>query len=297
MSRRPPPVSSPVVGSGVFKNLFDTRPEFPLKDGHPPQRRPPSPVGAPFSVQAVRSFELVATFDPYDQIPDAEQALLKGGSSASAQGPQAYQGPMTIDPELQDLLQQTLTGSTGPPVFADSAAVLRIRVRRIPDTGDRIEMARVIRAFVEAKVAPDLGPMWSKIRYAYREVESTCSPILSEYLMMWCSTDQESSDKFTDLILDIPKPAYENPVEAFFRVLFGDLNTFVDIGNSDEATTYKSVVSRQTKWELSRSFVRSVTLPNGRVRRESLPAVEVFAAREFTAQQGQAASGQRRRLA
>lgn len=305
MSRRPPPTPRPVAGSGVFKNLFDAKPEFPLKDGHPPQRPSPVEVGAPFSVQGVRSFELVATFEPYELIPDAEKVILNGGYSGAPQAPQAPQGPSVLGPDMQDFLQQTLANQARLPPLADSASVLRIRVRRIVDTDARVGMAGVIRAFVESKVRPFLGEaVWSKMRYAYREIESTCSPILSEYVMMWCSTDQESSDQFVNLVLDIQKPSYENPVEAFFRVLFGSFyrpdGTRVDpevvLGASNESTKYTSTVSMQTKWNLNRPFVRPI-LRGGRLARESTLPVEVFAAREFTARPGQAASGQRQRLA
>lgn len=294
MSRRPPPNPRPAVGSGVFKNLFEAKPEFPLKDSHPLRRLPRAAVGAPFSMEAVRSFELVATFDPYDLISETDKVLLNGGYLAA---PQAEQGPSFLGQEMQDLLEQTLAEGKRLPPLADSAAVLRIRVRRITDTDARVGMSSVIKAYVEARIRPVLGEeVWSKIRYAYREVESTCSPILSEYAMMWCSTDQPSSDRFTDLIFNTPKPDYENYMEAFFRVLFGPLNTDVAIRDlSAEVTSYKSVVSSQTKWDLVRSFIRPVTMQNGRVLRQSTRAVDMFAARQFTAVPGQLASGQRQR--
>ena len=304
MSRRPPRAPQSALGGGggggMFKNLFEVKPEFPLSDGHPPQRKPlHADIGVPFTVQGVPSFEIVATFQPYESISDEDKAILEdqnGGRNRVNGG--RNRG---MRQEVEILLDQFLLDQEMPDAFADSAVVLKLRLRRIVDAEHRIGMAIVIRKLVDQKLMPFFNEVWPKIKYASHSAESTCSPILSEYSMMWCSTDMDSSDRFTKLLLgnarDGRRPntlIYNNPSETFFRIVFGEVGADVNIDPDEEATTYKSAVSMQTKWSFGKSFILPRVFQDGRVSRDKTDEpTEAFAARQFEAVAGQRAAGQR----
>ena len=206
--------------------------------------------------------------------------------------------------EVEGLLDQVLLDQEMPTAFADSAVVLKLRLRRIVDAEHRIGMAIVIRKLVDQKLMPFFpSEVWPKINYASHSAESTCSPILSEYSMMWCSTDMDSSDRFTKLLLGNAQNGrrpntfiYNNPSETFFRIAFGEVGADVNIDPDEEATTYTSAVSMQTKWSFGKSFILPRVFPDGRMSRDKTDEpTEAFAARQFEAVAGQRAAPKRMR--
>ena len=322
MSRRsvaPQPRSSQ---TGFFKNLLQFSPESPLND-HFPSRRPCDSVevGAPASIQDIESFEIVGTLLPFKRLQDAMQLkLAPGASRRSSAGPSDYDDDdMQFTNEVlndrnkyegEDKLDQSeqSTRAVQSAPIPDENVVLSVEVRRISDETMRIYVAGLLKRVVEETIQFEFGTeaLPPTIRYAEREVESTCSPILSRVVMMWSSSDQETSDNLANVVLSSMRAGGEIGLEAFFRDMFDPLGDnvfplypsggFDPLPFDDPPPLFEVSTSMNTKWNLTSSFLLPLTIEDGRVLRRPTPMYPVFAGLEFTRLPNQPGSSRRQRI-
>lgn len=339
MSRRPVAPQPRSSQTGVFKDLFQPSPEFPLRD-HFPSRRPCDlvEVGAPASIQRLESFEIVGTLLPFKRLETAMQLKLapvesrrpsSGPSSGPSSDPSADPSERNnlndmmdmnndkmqfaeevlreLDDEGEDEPDKPTQPSQSSPI-PDENVVLTVEVRRISNESMRIYMAglvkRIVEETVQMKLRTDALP--PTITYAEREVESTCSPILSRVVMMWSSSDQETSDNIADVVLSCRRLQGESPMEAFFREVFYPLgdNKFtlypsgglIPLPYDDPPSLFEVSSSRNTKWDFTSSFSLPQVLQDGRIQRRPTPLYSVFAGLEFQRLPNQLTSSRRQRL-
>ena len=331
MSRRPVAPQPRSSQTGVFKDLFQPSPEFPLRD-HFPSRRPCDlvEVGAPASIQGLESFEIVGTLLPFKRLETAMQLKLapvesRRPSSDPSAGPSernnlndmmdmdndnmqfAEEVLRDLDYEGEDEPDKPTQPSQSSPI-PDENVVLTVEVRRISNESMRIYMAglvkRIVEETVQMKLSTDALP--PTITYAEREVESTCSPILSRVVMMWSSSDQKTSDNIANVVLSCRRLQRESPMEAFFREVFYPLgdNEFtlypsgglIPLPSDDPPSLFEVSTSKNTKWDLTSSFSLPEVLQDGRIKRRPTPLYSVFAGLEFRRPPNQPTSSRRQRL-
>jgi hypothetical protein len=313
-------------GDGMFKNLFDPKPEFPLMDGHPPQNRrgaqpPVAPTGVPWGTLP-QTFEIVGTFRPFENIEEEDRIALEGGPSAASAASAASSSSdgsnqAGLSPEDYALLRQAEAmerqranpESEAQKSKFSNSVVFSLRIRRILDDSAREEMATRIRTYTENKLValgsisyPNAQQILSTgVKHASHSYKYSCLP--EEKVLLWASTDDASRSLLTDIVLRNPQPA--TAMQLFFTqylfVPYGQTLTFNQYGNQipmpgdDGSVQYLHSKSYQTKWQINHQFIIRDPFPARLGQFQQSVPLSIFTASEFTVQTDQSGEQPARR--
>jgi len=288
-------VHSAAKGSGVFKNLFETKCDFPLKDEGTPPPRSFEPIGSNGAIgigDYPLSFEVVGTLQPVASLSTVDQMLLNGFDDPTS----SDDDDEMLGEEVRELVRGARSGPS-KTTENETAVALIIRVRKIEDDETRARTAAVIQkrilSSVQSVLTTNEKKVWETgVKFTMKTEISTCSPLLSEHVMIWLSTTQVAHDLLVGLVIGREiEPEYldETFMDAFFRVIFGGLDEEVDLSDSSQPSSssdnsgvmYTRKQSTLTQWRTVHDFEVPVQGGNGVTHREGRYKQPVFSASEF----------------